>query len=274
MEFIDLNRIARTETAGHSSKGNQLKWHSGGYWYKADYMGYEALAEVVISSLLQLSDVTGFVVYEPVRIGYGGTVYNGCRSRNFLGRDESLITVDRLIRQFTGRSVAVEMARMESVKERILYLTENVAEITGIRDFGAYLTAGLEIDALFLNEDRHTNNIAVLYSDEAGTYRLCPYFDHGLSLFSDTKTDFPLDLPFFDCWDRIRAKPFSKNFDEQLDAAEELYGRQICFRFEEADVRRALEPLRELYDAEIIRRAEHVIYQQVRRYRHLWVEKR
>ena len=28
-----------------SSKGNQLKWKNDGKWYKADYTGYEGLAE-------------------------------------------------------------------------------------------------------------------------------------------------------------------------------------------------------------------------------------
>lgn len=32
-----------------SSKGNQLKWENEGIWYKADYTGYEGLAEYMIS---------------------------------------------------------------------------------------------------------------------------------------------------------------------------------------------------------------------------------
>lgn len=28
-----------------SSKGNQLKWGNEGIWYKADYTGYEGLAD-------------------------------------------------------------------------------------------------------------------------------------------------------------------------------------------------------------------------------------
>ena len=28
-----------------SSKGNQFKWERNGIWYKADYTGYEGLAE-------------------------------------------------------------------------------------------------------------------------------------------------------------------------------------------------------------------------------------
>ena len=34
----------------HSSKGNQLKWEKDGIWYKADYTGYEGLAEYVTPS--------------------------------------------------------------------------------------------------------------------------------------------------------------------------------------------------------------------------------
>lgn len=34
------------------TKGNQLKFERDGIWYKADNMGYEGLAECVISALL------------------------------------------------------------------------------------------------------------------------------------------------------------------------------------------------------------------------------
>lgn len=37
---------------GRTSKGDQLKWKSEKKWYKADYMGYEGLAEVLVSHLL------------------------------------------------------------------------------------------------------------------------------------------------------------------------------------------------------------------------------
>ena len=36
-----------------SSKGNQLKWYKNEIWYKADYTGYEGLAEYVVSNLLE-----------------------------------------------------------------------------------------------------------------------------------------------------------------------------------------------------------------------------
>lgn len=101
--------------------------------------------------------------------------------------------------------------------------------MTGIQNFGAYLTAMLEIDAFFLNEDRHTNNIAVLYDTETEQYSPSPLFDQGLCLFADISNDYPLDLPMDVCIERIEAKPFSSDFDTQLDAAEELYGIQLHF---------------------------------------------
>ena len=70
MERIDLTTAVREPIQGHTSKGDQPKWHRGSLWYKADHMGYEALAEVVISRLLEKTNVPEFVRYEPVWIRY------------------------------------------------------------------------------------------------------------------------------------------------------------------------------------------------------------
>lgn len=189
-EWIKLDILNRDDLRGHSSKGNQLKAKDGIYWYKADCMGYEGLTETVVSSLLSRSDILAAVDYEPMKMEYKSHVYTGCRS--FLMEGESLITVEKLIRLYTGTSAARTMASMTDVKERICYLANAIAEITGMTDFGKYLTAMLEIDAFFLNEDRHTNNIGVVYHPETRRFRHCPYFDHGLALLADTMTDFPL----------------------------------------------------------------------------------
>lgn len=266
MELFLADPMMRYETMGHSSKGNQLKWKDDGYWYKADFMGYEGLAEVVISNLLETSNCGEYAVYEPMWIEYRGNRFSGCRSRNFLGEREELITAERLYRQFSGRSFAVELAKIPEVKGRIHYFVENVAEMTGLREFGPYLTQALEIDAFFLNEDRHTNNIAVIYSADEDRYRLCPYFDHGLALFSDTKQDFPLTQNVESCWKHIVAKPFSCDFDEQMDAAEELYGKQLRFSYEIEDTVRGLAGFEAVYGREACRRVEEVIRQQTRKY--------
>ena len=41
-----------------SSKGNQLKWLNGDTWYKADYAGYEGLAEYMVSELIKHSNAS------------------------------------------------------------------------------------------------------------------------------------------------------------------------------------------------------------------------
>ena len=55
-----------------SSKGNQLKWEQAGVWYKADYTGYEGLAEYMVSALLKYSDLKPgeFIPYETEEIFY------------------------------------------------------------------------------------------------------------------------------------------------------------------------------------------------------------
>lgn len=51
IHFVTNERIAET-----SSKGNQEKWVEGNRWYKLDQFGYEALAETIISQLLECSN--------------------------------------------------------------------------------------------------------------------------------------------------------------------------------------------------------------------------
>ena len=65
-------------------------------------------------------------------------------------------------------------------------MVEQVERITEIEGFGKYITAMLEIDAFFVNEDRHTNNIAVIYNEKTQRYSLSPLFDQGLCIFADT----------------------------------------------------------------------------------------
>lgn len=267
MEIFLADQIACFETAGHSSKGNQLKWKDGDYWYKADFMGYEGMAEVVVSAALKASNCGDYAEYEPMWIDYRGKRFAGCRSRNFLGEREELITAERLFRQFSGRSLAGELSKIPGVKGRVRYFVENLEEMTGLRGFGAYLTMALEIDAFFLNEDRHTNNIAVLYCADEDRYRFCPYFDHGLTLFSDTEQDFPLTQGTERCREQIMAELFSRDFDEQMDAAEELYGRQLRFSFDVEALIGTLGQFAGIYDERACRRVEDVIRQQTRKYR-------
>lgn len=82
-----------------SSKGNQLKWENNGIWYKADYTGYEGLAEYVISHLLKKStlDASEFVCYDLETIKYGTVIYNGAKSIDFLSEDWQIITFGTVV---------------------------------------------------------------------------------------------------------------------------------------------------------------------------------
>ncbi|MCD8011840.1 MAG: hypothetical protein LUG99_01430 [Lachnospiraceae bacterium] len=277
MRLIEIHSESVRTGIGHSSKGNQLKWYQDDWWYKADAFGFEGLAEAVTSALLEHSSIRDFVRYEPVMIRYKDKAYRGCRCRNFRKESEELVPLERLSRIYTGFSLARELARISDVKQRILYTEELVRNVTGIGDFGAYLTAMLEMDAFFLNEDRHTNNIAVLYDAGTKSYHLCPYYDMGLAFFSDTREDYPVGLTYAQCREKIEAKPFSADFDEQMDAAEELYGVQFQFCIPGNEIMDVLQRHQRdwdhgepIYSADEYRRVEEVLRYQAGKYQYFF----
>ena len=124
----------------------------------------------------------------------------------------------------------------------------------------------LEIDAFFLNEDRHTNNIALLYHSEKKEYGFCPFFDMGLSLFSDTREAYPIKKDFEECRNIIEAKPFSRDFDEQTDAAEELFGSSLKFHLSHKALTDILKEVKTFYKEEEIERVEKTLCGQMRKY--------
>lgn len=270
MNKIELNNYSPLHKIGHTSKGDQRKWKIDNLWYKADYMGYESLSEVLVSKLLVKSELPyPFVRYEPVQIEYKEQFVSGCVSENFLKENEILIPVEKLYRQYMGESLAVRLMDFEEVTERIQYMVEQVERITEIKDFGKYITAILEVDAFFVNEDRHTNNIAVIYNEKTQQYSLSPLFDQGLCMFADTSVDYPLELSYETCLERIESKPFSMDFDIQLEAAEELYGTQIGFNFNIEDVNAILDSVDEMYSEEICNRIRELLRYQIRKYSYL-----
>ena len=65
------------------------------------------------------------------------------------------------------------LMRLSSDKKRIAWLAEETAALTGLGEFPQYLTLLFEVDALFLNDDRHLNNIAVL--EKSGRFDYWPH---------------------------------------------------------------------------------------------------
>ncbi len=231
MSTIEISKDYIVTGAEYSSLGSQMKWKQDGYWYKADMLGFESLAEAVVSHLLKRSNIGEFAVYEPVTISYDGQQYRGCRSLEFKKENEELISLERLAKSYTSFGLAQMLERITDVEERILYTVELVENLTGLDDFGVYLTSLLELDTFFLNVGRHTGNIMLLYDTKQKEYRFAPVFDMAQALFSDTKNVCPPEKGMVECYHAVTARPFSGNFDEQLKTANELYGKHLKFDF-------------------------------------------
>lgn len=254
-----------------SSKGNQLKWENDGIWYKADYTGYEGLSEYVISHLLEKSSLRKeeYVLYDLEEISYKETIYKGAKSESFLKDDWQIITLERLFKSFFNESLYMSIFRIADHEERLRFLVTQVERLTGLTDFGGYMSKLFTLDALFLNEDRHTHNIAVLMNGE-GQFAYCPIFDNGAGLLSDTTMDYPLGGEVYQLISEARAKTISSDFDEQLDIAEKLYGDHLRFCFTKYDVKEILNKAT-IYSEKEKARVEKILYEQMRKYQYLFV---
>lgn len=158
---------------------------------------------------------------------------------------QSIITLSHLFSRQLGASLKDKLERLSSDKKRIRYLAEATAAYTGLKDFPQYLTLLFEVDALFLNDDRHLNNIAVI--EQNGKYRYCPIFDNGAGLLSNTQF-YPMDIDPKGLIKDIVARPFNTSFTRQMNSARSLYGRQLKVpQLTRKDIVAELEPLLEYY---------------------------
>ena len=223
VQFVTNDKVAET-----SSKGNQEKWQDGGRWYKLDQFGYEGLAETVISRLLEHSNIETdtpfrFVRYRMERMNVHGRDRNGCSSANFLLPGESIITLSHLFKR-DGLNLKDNLTHLPSDKKRIAWLAEEAAALTGLEQFPQYLTLLFEVDALFLNDDRHLNNIAVL--EKGGRFDYCPIFDNGAGLLSNVQMA-PMDIDPAALIRSAKARPFNTTFNRQVIHVRNLYGPQL-----------------------------------------------
>ena len=236
-----------------SSKGDQPKWLYEGKWYKMDSLGYEGLSEIIISRLLLSIDASNILEYSPVNIIYNGEERSGCYSNNFLKENEELITLERLHLSYQGLGLSEKIESLKTTEDRIKYTVDFVENITGLNTFHKWLTSIIEIDSMFLNEDRHTNNLAVIRNYRTKEYSLSPIFDNGLSILSDLKA-YPINVKWDIHMRNVKAKPFSTDFHKQLSACHKLYGNCLNLEFSERDINEALIGLEKYYSEEIIQR--------------------
>lgn len=249
---MTIRLVTDEKIAETSSKGNQEKWYdkAADCWYKLDQFGYEALTETVVSYLLGQSNIESntpftFVRYQMERLQVHGRERTGCFSKNFLQPGQALITVHRLLSSYLGKPLREKLASLPSDKKRIAYLAEMTAEITGLDMFPQYLTLLFEVDALFCNDDRHLNNIAVL--EQNGQYDYCPIFDNGAGLLSNIQLS-PMDIAPPALISTLRARPFNTTFTRQMNAARSLFGKQLSMpKLSAGEIREILRPALEYY---------------------------
>ena len=247
IQLVTDEKIAET-----SSKGNQEKWYDqvSDRWYKLDQFGYEALAETVISTVLEQSNIQTdtpftFVRYHMERLRVHGRERTGCSSKNFLHPGQALITINRLLSSYLGNPLREKLVRLPSDKKRIAYLAEATAELTGLELFPQYLTLLFEVDALFCNDDRHLNNIAVI--EQNGKFDYCPIFDNGAGLLSNTQLS-PMDILPPALISALQARPFNTTFTRQMNTARSLYGMQLVMpKLTTSDIREVLGPVLNYY---------------------------
>ncbi len=245
VKFVTDEKIAET-----SSKGNQEKWYEDGRWYKLDQFGYEALAEALISRLLEKSNIKRdtpfrYTTYLMERMNVHGRERTGCSSGDFLLPGQSIITLSHLFKRTGSVPLKDILARQTSDKKRIAYLAEATAELTGLKLFPKYLTLLFEVDALFLNDDRHLNNIAVL--EQNGKYDYCPIFDNGAALLSNVQLS-PMDIDPKALIAAQRARPFNTTFNRQIGTVHSLYGQVLRMpKLTQEELRSQLAPLLPYY---------------------------
>lgn len=200
----------------YTSQGMQPKWCDRGFWYKVDLYGYEALAENIVSLLLEYSGCANFVYYDIIKVNYNGRYVNACISEDFLLQDEIYVPCADFVQHITT----------------IQDFVDTMISVTKLDNFGIYLSDILYLDAVILNEDRHLNNIGVIYNKRLNTYSLAPVFDNGASLSSNL-TYYPFGLSSSDTYmGQTIAKPFYRNFQKQVDEVTKLYGRSISLQFD------------------------------------------
>ncbi len=271
--MIELFENNQKMESRQSSKGNQLKWQSDeNIWYKADYMGYEGLSEYVVSHLLLMSSLKNdeYVIYDTEEIHYKFQQYRGCRSESFLPEGWKIITLERLFQMQYGKSLHQCIYSIRDTSKRIQFLVEQTERMTGLADVGGYMAKLFTVDVLFLNEDRHTHNIAVLLDAEE-QYHYCPIFDNGGSLLADTTQDYPMGVELAKLIPSVKPASVCQDFDELLDAVEELYGQQIKFHFTRNDVEKILKQ-ESVYSEEEKQRVLEIMAKQQRKYSYLFRE--
>ena len=122
--------------------------------------------------------------------------------------DESFITFYRLYKNVTGRDLAQACSTMD-YDDAIEYVMNFVSQQTNL-DIHEYLANTFALDRVILNEDRHFNNLGVIY--DGTEFKIAPIFDNGKSFLIGNKRS----IEKYSLQDKIKtaySKAFSPSFE-------------------------------------------------------------
>lgn len=174
-----------------SRLGYQTKFTSpkGGYWYKEDLRGGEALAEVLVSTFLRSCKYLNFEDFVPYDFKYTSVDsfdLRTCVSPNFLQKGEQFISFKDLL--FLVHPPTEDLVDFNSK----LNFIDSVFQQTVGQSFRFELLRLLALDVMFRNTDRHLSNFGIILAPN-GSIRFAPIFDNGLALGVSEGAYFDLD---------------------------------------------------------------------------------
>ena len=236
-----------------SSRGSQIKFFKDDYWYKLDETGPEGKAEELSSKILSCSNLKPdeFIKYESCSIEYNNKVYNGCRSKNCLGRGEQFLSFEKIYNMKTGRSLNEDIISFGTPKERIDFVVNEIKDFCGI-DVKDLIAKNLTASMVLLETDRHLHNMALIANADLSDFRYAPIFDNGAAFLSN-HTIYPAIISIDEIKNgnvTITGKPFSADLEYQAVSA----GLGIRFDFDKIHEMLEAEP-----DSRIKRIAEYSI---------------
>ena len=201
LDVVNVSKSERFITQG--SKGMQPKWRHDNRIVKLNSLGYEDIAEVLVSRFLQFTDISSedYILYYPCSIVEDGVrLGTGCYSENFMISGVEVKVSDLLIKGGKSFSISYENLR------------DYLFSLVGF-DVKSYIDKLLCLDSITRNEDRHFGNIVFIRDEK--TYRPAPIFDNGASCMSDLLS-YPIDCDFDIAYKSILAKPFNTDFKSNL----------------------------------------------------------
>ncbi len=231
--MIVIDNTFEVRESESSSKGNQIKFYKQGYWFKLDNdRCYEGLSEEI--AYLFGSCIIDFpcVQYKTEQFIYRDEEYKGCYCPNMYTPTTEFISLRRLLKQ-NNQALNI-FIKEEDTRVNIKNVVEIIGTYTGLNIF-PYLNNILFFDTLILNEDRHYMNLGVAYDNLQG-FGLASCFDNGSSLFC-TNWTYRKTKSLEENLQSARSvgRPFSKFYDEQIKALQDLGARPLQIRYNDVE---------------------------------------